>query len=96
MLSSPEWLAAKLRLSGIEALIEDCDHLIRATGTPLLLALSRNNTNVLSRLPNRWASGKGSDENGLASEYLIRQLTTHLADVDEYRTYISVSNAVES
>ena len=53
MLSDFEWLAARLRSSGVEALIADCDHLGETAEAPLLRTLWRNSAYVLRRFPDQ-------------------------------------------
>ncbi|MEP6879400.1 MAG: WD40 repeat domain-containing protein, partial [Nitrosospira sp.] len=53
MLSNPEWLAARLHISGIEVLITDCDHLGETDEVLALLVLLRNSAHVLRRFPDQ-------------------------------------------
>ncbi|UFS72469.1 hypothetical protein LPW11_09805 [Geomonas sp. RF6] len=51
MLSSFEWLAARLRLTGIHTLIADCDQLGESSDAKMLRAVLRCSMHVLRRVP---------------------------------------------
>ncbi len=53
MLTSYEWIAERLRLRGVEALIADCKHLGGLAEAPLLRALFRSSAHVLRRYPDQ-------------------------------------------
>lgn len=53
MLTNYEWIAQRLRLRGVEALIADCNHLGNLAEAPLLRALFRSSAHVLRRYPDQ-------------------------------------------
>ncbi|MBK8337066.1 MAG: DUF4062 domain-containing protein [Sterolibacteriaceae bacterium] len=53
MLTNYEWIAQRLRLRGVEALIADCKHLGDLAEAPLLRALFRSSAHVLRRYPDQ-------------------------------------------